>query len=436
MLQDGKIVLGFGINGPACLIPKMAMKHGLISGAPETGKTTCMKLLAEGFSDLGIPVLATDSKGDLSGLITPGAPCDSLNKRWMMCGVNPEEVEYKSFPTVFWDAFALTGHSVRLDLGNVDAMVMARFLSMKETQIPVLKTIYQICAEKGLEFDDLNDLAAVLLKIESEIGSTTSRHVQLAVEDVGEIRNLVSSLSWRGGFSFFGRPELNICDWIRINEEGRGYINIFNTKQLYLNHFLYSAYLVWVLMELNRVLPDRPEVEKPIFVLLLDEADQLFEDCSEEMMNCIEHLIEGMAKKGVAVFLQTEKMQAVPDSIKAKLHNKILLSMNAYTPYEQEQIPAIISTLKPNPNFDLGTEIMIMKKGEGLLSLVDEAGVDGITEKTILLPTQSSFGAADANMIAEAISSSDMKGRYDQVIDYYSAKEMLQKAPHFSIMDF
>lgn len=436
MLRDNRIWIGTSESGPVFLLPQMANRHGLISGASGTGKTICLKVLAEAFSDMGIPVLATDTKEELSGMLKPGIRTDKIDKRWEQCGINAEKVEYKAYPVAFWDAFGQHGHPLRLDIGNVNPLLLARMLELNEVQTEVLYNVFRYCQESAFELDDLGDLRDVLRYIVSNIDGFSRLYGKISPETIGVILRQLLMVYDRGGNAFFGRPEISILDWMRTDNEQRGYINIINSRHISLNYYMYSSYLVWILTELNRCLPERGDADRPAIVLLLDEADMIFKYCSKKMIKLIDSLLRQMRSKGVGVYMQVLDPLSIPDSINRQLSNRIMLSMNAYTPYDQRNLSAIAEGLPQNPRLDIADVIKLMKKGEGLVSFLNEAGAPGMTERVTFLPPQSQIGPANREEVARAIAESEINGKYDAVIDYPTASEKLAFEGNFSIMDF
>lgn len=435
MLYDGKIMLGAGYDGPDYLVPEMAIRHGLISGAIGAGKTICLKILAEGFSELGIPVLLTDIKGDLSGMVACGNPSVENNERLRKCGIDPDRFEYRSYATNFWDAFGNAGHPVRAVVGGFSPLLMARMLELNEIQTDALEIVYKISKDEDFILDDLYDLSALLY----HIGSNPDKYYgygRLSPETIGVIQRQVGVLMDRGGIAFFGRPNINVFDWLQNDPEtGFGTINILNAKRLYVNSHMYSAFLLWLLEELCRVLPDHGESEKPRLVVFLEEADLLFKWTASNLVSRIEQILRLMRSKGVGLYMLSWNPLAIPTSVNRQLHNRILLSMNAYTPYEKQNVVKIAKGFPSNPRFDVAREITLMGKGEALVSFMDKDGRLDITRKITILPPQSYIGSIGKESIATVIKASPFNGRYDEVIDYYSAYEKLQAAEYIPIMN-
>ena len=391
-----KIMMGSGIAGPAFLLSSMATKHGIISGATGTGKTVCMKILAEGFSSLSVPVFLTDIKGDLGNVLVPGKKTEANNNRLIKCGIDPDAFPYQAFPALYWDLFGKTGIPIRTTVSNMDPLLMARLLGLNEVQTDTLEMVYRLSRDLNLEMDDLRDLHAMLLYTADKAKEISSRYGFFYPATISVIQRQVYALEDQGIGVFFGKPAVNILDWFTLEPNGFGFINVLNSERLYEYPYLYTTFLLWVLTELIRILPDRGTADKPIFALLFDEAHLLFKNCSARLLSKIEQMIRFMRSKGVAIFLQTWNPAEIPAPITRQLHNRILLAMNAYTPMEQNSIRSISDTFPISPYFRVGTEINSLGIGEAIVNFLKEDGSPGITDRITILPPQSQIGVLSA----------------------------------------
>ena len=429
MLQDNKIWVGTSAGGPVYLLPSMANRHGLIAGATGTGKTVSLKVLAESFSDMGVPVFLSDIKSDLSGMVKPGIRSEGLDKRLQGCGVNADTFEYKKYPTVFWDVYAEQGHPVRATVEQMGPLLLSRMLSLNETQSGVMNILFRVARNEGYELCDLQDLKAMLVHIGENAKEYTLNYGNVSSASVGAIQRAVAILEDQGGDTFFGKPALDIGDWLRVaeNEDGReqGVINILSADRLFNNPTMYSTFLLWMLTALYDRLPERGDAEKPIIVFFFDEAHLLFNNCSRSLMEKIEQVVRLIRSKGVGVYFITQSPADIPMTILGQLGNRIQHALRAYTPLDQKAVKVAAQTFRVNPAFDTEEAITTLKTGEALVSFLDEHGAPGIVERATILPPQSYMGAITAEERARVLEESPLCGVYDHAVDDDSAFEKL-----------
>ena len=429
MLQGNKIWVGSSAGTPVYLLPSMANRHGLIAGATGTGKTVSLKVLAESFSDMGVPVFLSDIKSDLSGMVKPGVRSESLDRRLSGCGADPDAFEYKEYPTVFWDVYAEQGHPIRATVEQMGPLLLSRMLSLNETQSGVMNILFRVARNEKYELRDLEDLKAMLVHVGENAKDYTLHYGNVSTASVGAIQRAVAVLEDQGGDTFFGEPALDIGDWLRIrtNEDGteQGTINILSADRLFNNPTMYSTFLLWMLTSLYDRLPERGDAEKPLIVFFFDEAHLLFNNCSRALMEKIEQVVRLIRSKGVGVYFITQSPADIPMTILGQLGNRIQHALRAYTPLDQKAVKVAAQTFRANPSFDTEEAITTLKTGEALVSFLDENGAPGIVERATILPPQSYMGAITAEERARVIAESPLKGVYDEAVNQDSAYEKL-----------
>lgn len=424
MLYDNKIWVGTGDDHqPALLLPQMANRHGLIAGATGTGKTVTLKVIAEGFSAMGVPVFLGDIKGDLSGMVKMGEHSDKITERLMATGVSG--FQHESFPTVFWDVYGEQGHPVRSTVSEMGPMLLARMLNLNETQAGVLNILFRVADDEGMLLVDLKDIKAMLAYVGENASQYTLNYGNVSKASIGAIQRAVALLEDQGGDKFFAEPALKISDWMQLDEEGRGFINILACDKLFLNPLMYSTFLLWMLSELYEMLPEAGDLDKPRMVFFFDEAHLLFDDCSKQLMDKIEQVIRLIRSKGVGVFFITQNPTDVPMSVLGQLGNRVQHALRAYTPLDQKAVKVAAQTFRTNPAFDTEEAITQLKTGEALISFLDENGAPGVVTRATILPPQSYMGAISESLRQTFLETSPFHGVYEQVIDRESAYEYL-----------
>jgi len=422
MLYENKIWVGTG-NAPAFLLPQMANRHGLIAGATGTGKTVTLKVLAEGFSQMGVPVFLADVKGDLAGMVNPGEHSEALANRLAKVGV--PTFQYQGFPTVFWDVFGQKGHPVRATVSEMGPLLLARMLGLNETQAGVLNILFRVADDEGMLLLDIKDLKAMLAYLGENSRDYTLNYGNVSAATIGAIQRAVVALEDQGGDKFFGEPALNIADWMQLDDKGQGVINILAADQLMLKPTMYSTFLLWMLSELYELLPEQGDLDKPRMVFFFDEAHLLFNDCPKALMEKIEQVVRLIRSKGVGVYFITQNPADVPMNILTQLGNRVQHCLRAYTPLDQRGVKAAADTFRTNPAFDTAEAITLLKTGEALVSFLDENGAPSVVEKAIILPPQSYMGAIDDETRRQFIEASPFAGVYDEITDRQSAYEVL-----------
>ena len=424
MLQDDKIFVGKSVK-PEYLDLKLANRHGLITGATGTGKTVTLQVLAEGFSDAGVPVFASDIKGDLSGIAAKGEPKDFILKRVQDIGL--EGYENKAYPTVFWDVFGEQGHPVRATVADMGPLLLARMLELNEVQEGVLNIAFRVAADEELPLYDLRDLRAIIGNVAERAKELTAKYGNVAASSVGAIQRRLLVLEEQGADKFFGEPALNINDFIRTSNDGRGIINLFAADKLMEKPRLYATFLLWMLTKLWQTLPEVGDQPKPKLVFFFDEAHLLFDDAPKALMDRIEQIARLVRSKGVGVYFITQNPMDVPSAVSAQLGNRVQHALRAFTPQEQRAVKTAASTFRPNPDLNTERVIMELKVGEALVSMLENKGEPSIVQRTLIRPPCGRIGPLTDAERRNLIDTSPVYGKYEDAVDSHSAHEILAK---------
>ncbi len=425
MLKDGKILVAKAGEKEIFIEPKMANRHGLITGASGSGKTITLKVMAESFSSMGVPVFLSDVKGDLAGTCLPGTTNENLEKRLDKLGI--KDFEYKGFPVKFWDVFGKNGHPVRATIASIGPTILARMLGLNETQEGVLAIIFKISRENGYELTDIKDLRLLLQYVAENSKDYTIQYGNIAAQSVGTIQRALLRLEEQGADSFFGEPEIDINDLLKCSTEGLGNINILHSVELFKSPALYACFLLWMLTTLNNELPEVGDLDKPKLVFFFDEAHLLFNELPSYMLTNIVQTVKLIRSKGVGLYFISQSPNDVPAEIIAQLGNKVQHTLRAYTPAEQKVIKAVADSYRTNPEFNTEQAILELGTGEAVISFLNEKGEPNICERATILPPQSQMGTLDDAMRLMVISRSEFQGKYDTPIDRESAFEILSK---------
>ena len=408
------------------LLPQMANRHGLIAGATGTGKTITMKVLAESFSDAGVPVFFSDVKGDLTGMCRPGTDSEDMRGRIERFGI--EGFEYKSYPTCFWDIFGEQGHPVRVTISSLGPTLLARLFGLTEVQQGVLNIVFKAADDAGLLLLDLKDLRAMLQYVGDNRAEFTTEYGNVSAASIGAIQRALLAFETEGGETMFGEPELNIRDWIRTDIDGRGYINILASSKLIQSPTVYSVFLLWMLTELFEKLPEVGDLEKPRMVFFFDEAHLLFDGASKALVQKIVQVVKLIRSKGVGVYFISQSPSDIPDDVLAQLSNRVQHGLRAYTPAEQKAVRAAAKAFRVNESFNTEEALMALGTGEALVSFLDEKGVPSVVENARILPPQSLMGPADAGAVRAIIDAGEFELKYRETVDRESAYEIIGRA--------
>ena len=423
MIKDGKILVGKG-EQQVFLNPRMANRHGLIAGATGTGKTITLEVLAEGFSDLGVPVFLADVKGDISGMCRAGQMNESLQKRLAKIGV--DNFSFKQFPVRFWDVYGKAGHPVRTTISEMGPMLLSRLLGLTDVQQGVLNIVFRIADDRGLLLIDMKDLRAMLQFCSQHTKEFMADYGTMTSQSLGAIQRALLELENQGGEFFFGEPNLDIFDWIQCDPTGKGYVNILNCVELFQHPMLYSTFILWLLSELFEQLPEAGDMEKPKMVFFFDEAHLLFADAPKVLVQKVEQVVKLIRSKGVGVYFITQSPSDLPPTVLAQLSNRVQHALRAYTPNELKAVKAAAQSFRANPAFDTEQAITDLGVGEALISCLDDEGKPTIVERAKVICPQSSMSAITDDVREQIIERSTIYGKYDQTIDRQSAYEDLQ----------
>jgi len=407
------------------LVPKMANRHGLITGATGTGKTITLQRMAESFSAIGTPVFLSDIKGDLSGICEPGGNNPKIEERIKLLEL--KNFSYQSFPVQYWDVFGEIGFPVRTTISEMGPLLLSRLLNLNDVQSGVLNLVFRVADDQGLLLLDLKDLKAMLVFVAENAAQYTVEYGTISKQSVGAIQRALLVIEEQGGDQFFGEPSLDIRDFMKTDPNGLGMINIMACDKLFQSPALYSTFLLWLLSELFEGLPEVGDPEQPKMVFFFDEAHLLFNDAPKVLLNRIEQVVRLIRSKGVGVYFITQNPVDIPDSVLGQLGNRVQHALRAYTPKDQKAIKAAAETFRQNPKFTVEQAITELGTGEALISFLDEKGRPNIVEKAFVLPPCSLIGPISADHRKEIMNQSVMRGRYERPVDRESAYELLQK---------
>jgi len=414
------------LDNELSLLPAMANRHGLITGATGTGKTVTLQKLAESFSRIGVPVFMADVKGDLSGIAREGIGSEKLLERLNNIGVTDWQPE--SNPVVVWDIFGERGHPVRATVSDLGPLLLARLLDLNEVQTGVLNIIFRIADDQGLLLLDFKDLRAITQYIGDNAKSFQNQYGNISSASVGAIQRGLLTLEQQGAGHFFGEPMLDIKDWMRTDSNGKGIINILSAEKLYQMPKLYAATLLWMLSELFEQLPEAGDLEKPKLVFFFDEAHLLFSDAPQVLLDKIEQVIRLIRSKGVGVYFVSQNPADIPDNVLGQLGNRVQHALRAFTPKDQKAVKAAAQTMRTNPAFDTEAAIQALGTGEALISFLDAKGSPSMVERAMVIAPNSRMGPISDDERNGLINHSPVYGKYEDQVDRESAFEMLQKA--------
>lgn len=408
-------------------VPKMANRHGLITGATGTGKTITLQTMAETFSDMGVPVFAADIKGDLSGVAKIGGNKESVIKRVDGYKLKEKGFEFKAFPVQFWDVFGEQGHPVQTTISELGPLLLERLLMLNETQGAVLNLIFKIADENDLLLLDLKDLQKMLQYVGDNRAEFITTYGNISTASVGSIQRNLARLEAEGGTQFFGEPALDISDLIKTDHNGKGMINILAADKLMNSPRIYTTFLLWMLSNLYENLPEVGDMEKPKLVFFFDEAHLLFNDMPQILLEKVEQIVRLIRSKGVGVYFITQNPADIPDRILGQLGNRVQHALRAYTPNDQKAVKVAANTFRPNPKFDTETAITELQTGEALVSFLDEKGAPNPVERAFILPPEGQVGPITPEERTRLIQSSLLYGIYEKDIDRISAFEIISE---------
>ena len=403
---------------------KFANRHGLIAGATGTGKTVTLKVLAESFSRLGVPVFLADAKGDVSSLAQAGASTPKFDERIKSLGI--DSIPFAASPVVFWDLFAEQGHPIRTTITEIGPLLLARMLNLNDTQEGVLSAVFRIADDQGMLLIDFKDLKAMIGYVSEHAAEFKAEYGNLSPASLGAIQRNLLALADQGGDQFFGEPSLNILDFIQTDSNGHGYINILAADKLMNTPKLYATFLLWMLSELFEQLPEVGDMDKPKLVFFFDEAHLLFDNASAALQEKIEQVVRLIRSKGVGIYFVTQNPLDLPESVLGQLGNRVQHALRAFTPKDQKAVKTAADTFRANPEFKVEQAITELAVGEALISCLDEQGTPQIVERAWVMPPYSSFSPISPEQRQTLISQSIVAGIYEKSLDRESAFELLQ----------
>jgi uncharacterized protein len=414
--SDGRTVLG--------VLPALANRHGLITGATGTGKTVSLQRMAEQFSAIGVPVFMADVKGDLTGLSQAGAASPKLQSRLDKLGL--QLPVFGASPVTLWDVFGEKGHPVRATVSDMGPLLLGRMLGLNETQEGVLQLVFKMADDNGLLLLDAKDLRSMLIWVGENAKTITTSYGNVSAASIGAIQRGLLALTEQGADQFFGEPMLNLDDLMQTDSEGRGFINVLAADRLLNAPRLYASFLLWMLSELYERLPEVGDLEKPKLVFFFDEAHLLFNEAPKALLEKVEQVVRLIRSKGVGVYFVTQNPLDIPDTVLAQLGNRVQHALRAFTERDQKAVKAAASTLRANPLFSAEKAIMELEVGEGLISFLDAKGRPSVVERVFVLPPASRIGPIQEAERTAVLASSLVAGVYEKVEDRESAFEKLK----------
>ncbi|MEZ5320433.1 MAG: helicase HerA-like domain-containing protein [Vicinamibacterales bacterium] len=422
-MADPLLVARTAAGADLTLLPGLANRHGLVTGATGTGKTVTLQVIAERFSRIGVPTFMADVKGDLSGIAVPGRPSPKLTERLTRLGF--DEPEWGAPPAVFWDVFGASGHPVRATISDMGPLLLARLLNLNETQAGVLTIAFRVADDHGLLLLDLKDLRAMVQFVAEHAKEIKTQYGNVSSASVGAIQRALLQIEDQGGARFFGEPMLDIDDLLQTDASGRGVVNILAAEALMTAPKVYSTFLLWLLSELFERLPEAGDPEKPRLVFFFDEAHLLFDDAPDALVDKIEQVVRLIRSKGVGVFFVTQNPLDIPDRVLGQLGNRIQHALRAFTPRDQKAVRTAADTMRQNPAIDTEQAITELATGEALVSCLDEKGSPRVLERAWIYPPASRIGPIEDGERAVIMNGSPVKGTYDTPVDRQSAYEKL-----------
>jgi len=426
MYKDNQLYVAHSNEGPIHIIGNMANRHGLIAGATGTGKTVTLQVLAETFSQAGVPCFMADMKGDLSGISQTGGLSKFIEKRCAEWGMDTSALKFEGCPVRFYDVYGEQGHPMRTTIEKMGAMLLARLMDLNETQTGILTLAFRIAEDEKLPLVDMKDLRLMLDYVAKNAKKYATTYGNISAASVGAIQRALLALAEQGGDKFFGEPAFDIYDLLQT-EGGRGVMNILAADKLMLQPKLYSTFLMWLLTEIYDKMPEIGDMELPKMVFFFDEAHMLFKDTSKALTDKIEQIVRLIRSKGIGVYFISQSPSDLPEAILGQCGNRVQHALRAFTPKDQAAVKAAAQTFRPNPAFDTQREILELGTGEALVSFLDEKGAPSMVERAKILFPLSQIGAITPEQRSAINSSSRISGKYESVIDRESAFERIVK---------
>lgn len=413
------------IHQDIVLHSEFANRHGLIAGATGTGKTVTLKVMAENFSRIGVPVFLADAKGDVSSIAKAGSDNPKFDERIKSLGI--DTIAFAASPTIFWDLFGEQGHPIRTTVSEIGPLLLAQMLNLNDTQEGVLSAVFRIADDQGLLLIDFKDLKAMLSYVSDNANDLKADYGNLSPASLGAIQRNLLALGDQGGEQFFGEPSLNILDFIQTDSNGHGYINLLAADKLMNTPKLYATFLLWMLSELFEQLPEVGDLDKPKLVFFFDEAHLLFDNASPALQQKIEQVVRLIRSKGVGIYFISQNPLDIPETVLGQLGNRVQHALRAFTPKDQKAVKTAADTFRANPEFKVDQAITELAVGEALINFLDEQGTPQIVERGWIMPPYSAFSPLSADERKALMSQSIVAGIYERTVDRDSAYEMLQR---------
>ena len=424
MYINDKLLIGKNKEKEVCLLPSMANRHGLITGASGTGKTITSKVMAESFSDLGVPVFMADVKGDLAGTACIGEMNDNISKRVNNLGL--KDFEVKEFPVRFWDIYRENGHPIRFRVSDVGPNILSIMLGLSEAQEGVLNIVFKVAKDEDMDLDNLEDLKSALNYVGENRAKYTIDYGNVTTQSVGVILRSLNVLENQGLGNFFGEPELDLHDFVAVDNNGKGIINILDSVELYKNPDLYSAVMLCLLTKLYDSMNEVGDLDKPKIVFFFDEAYFLFREMPSYRLKQVEKIVRLIRSKGIGLYFISHYTTDIPASVLDQLGNRVQHNLRAYTPADQKIAKAAADSFRTNPKFNTYDTILELGTGEAIVSFQNEKGEPEVCERVFILPPQSRIGVIDQITRNKIINNSILAGKYDEDIDDESASEKIK----------
>ena len=425
MYINNKILIGKSEDKELSILLDKANRHGLITGASGSGKTITLKVMAESFSDAGVPVFLADVKGDIAGTALEGEENENITKRLEKLGIN--DFEYRKYPVRFWDILGVSGHPIRTTLDSVGSDILSMMLGLSEAQEGMLAIAYKIASDNGWKLDDIKDLRLLLQYVGENKNDFITKYGNITTQSIGVIQRCLLTLENQGGDKFFGQPELDIHDFIGVNQDGKGIVNILHAVELFQSPDLYASFLLWLLTNLFNKMPEVGDLDKPKMVFFFDEAHLLFNGMPSYRLKQITQVVKLIRSRGIGLYFISQSPTDIPDEIIAQLGNRIQHTLRAYTPAEQKKVKVAADAFRSNPKFKTFDEILALGTGEALISFQNDNGEPEIVEKATILPPQSKMGVIDDITRNKIINTSPLVGKYDEIVERDSAYEELDR---------
>ena len=425
MYKDNKILIGKSENKELSILLDKANRHGLITGASGSGKTITLKVMAESFSDAGVPVFLADVKGDLGATSQIGEENENITTRLEKLKI--QNFVYQNFPVRFWDIFGKYGHPIRTSLDSVGPDILSMMLGLSEAQEGMLAIAFKIAEDNNWKLDDIKDLRLLLQYIGDNKNDFITKYGNITTQSIGVIQRCLLTLENQGADNFFGQPELDINDFLSIDSSGKGIINILHAVELFQSPDLYASFLLWLLTNLFNKMPEVGDLDKPKMVFFFDEAHLLFNGMPSYRLKQITQVVKLIRSRGIGLYFISQSPTDIPDEVIAQLGNRVQHTLRAYTPSEQKTVKVAADAFRTNPNFNTVDAILALGTGEALISFQNEKGEPEIVEKATILPPQSKMGTIDEIARNKVINASPLVGKYEEAVERDSAYEELDK---------